>query len=1317
MGRHSISVRSRLTAGLVSACLSAATLVGFTIGGSLPASAAACPAGISITPVHSSKFYWDKKGNDNITGAYLGYKVTNTSGADLSSVSVGTSLGSTGNAALLRGGSQPASETIGTLTNGTSAFVYFLVNVKQSTGTDSVTTTLNYNSTNCTLAETLSSAPRRALAANANKLYTVEVLADISGTTSTAPSAVKHGSYATVVVTGNTGTIGAGPDANREINLTPVVYPGNFSADAWQLVDVQFYSNNSGCGSSGLISNQLHISTNTTITSANCGGLYSAAYTFKSRTTDKSSTSEVQAFSYIASGNLIKHTSPYGSVIGLPTVNNATGTATGKANVSLSSKLSAAIAANLIGFTADDTNVTVYQSQTITSNALTSVGGTQPISAVCLVDPNNSNTCSDGPFTVKNLKSDETFGTTDAGVFRLVTVNGAKRVQFTANNSYFQGGANSTDLPARIVMRLSDSASPASTSDAFANALILQGTPPTATGGSQAGPVNQNLSFTISATGTSVTKCLYLEDPMPEPCTSQSVTEINGSTWTLSGSTVTYVPANNFAGTKTIKLGVTDSYGATASADLTATTTSSPIYTLSFNANFGAASGTSGSVPANITGNGSVSFPQNTGNLEKPGFAFGGWSATQGGTTPVASPYTLSSNTTFYAIWNAAFTITFNGNGSNGGAVPSPVVGSGNLNLPGNSGALTNGSQVFMGWSLTQGGTSPISNPYNLTSNVTLYAIWQSIFTLTYDGNGHGSGSAPANQTGNGNLSISGNTGSLAKSGFTFGGWLIGGTTYNSGDTYNLTADTTATAIWTAVVQSITPTADPCAPVTSATFTGAYVELGLVGVVSESLDWLSVESSRVIGKLFSAALKVPAISAIAVNQASTNLVYANGYGELLANDSILNALGKASPATNSDPLEPSDVSVEPGSDPNSLEVNSNNGDPLELLDVTSIDLDLYVKFTGAELNNPALWQDLGYGAKCWKLEPFSDTWFYLPDPIQPPGAPAGNWVYSNIIVKAGSITADPTTFQTNTWFTSPRPGQMVWADVNGDGIYNPGGKTGDKAISHIVICANLAGSIPTPTTSTPVPTQTVNPTTSSSPTPTASITPTVSPTPTATPTYTVSPTPTPTIQESPEPTQSPCSSPTVAPPSPTPSPVISILLSPTPTPSSSTSPSPSSSPTPTVTVSPTTSPSPTSSATPSPTPTPSDSASPSPSASPTPSDSPSTSPSPSVTPTPGATPPAPDFDPNPPTICSPNDEYDVAMKLSNGKSTLCYRVTSESLMEIAAFGGLTLADGAVVATNDEELAATGFTGFHWLFVSMLLMSLGAFSVLYARRRD
>ena len=68
----------------------------------------------------------------------------------------------------------------------------------------------------------------------------------------------------------------------------------------------------------------------------------------------------------------------------------------------------------------------------------------------------------------------------------------------------------------------------------------------------------------------------------------------------------------------------------------------------------------------------------------------------------------------------------------------------------------------------------------------------------------------------------------------------------------------------------------------------------------------------------------------------------------------------------------------------------------------------------------------------------------------------------------------------NTLFPKPGPGQAVWADVNGNGIYDPGGKNGDKAISHVKICADLLSEQsprPTPTepgtdpAPTPAPTQ------------------------------------------------------------------------------------------------------------------------------------------------------------------------------------------------------------------------------------------------------
>jgi len=92
---------------------------------------------------------------------------------------------------------------------------------------------------------------------------------------------------------------------------------------------------------------------------------------------------------------------------------------------------------------------------------------------------------------------------------------------------------------------------------------------------------------------------------------------------------------------------------------------------------------------------------------------------------------------------------------------------------------------------------------------------------------------------------------------------------------------------------------------------------------------------------------------------------------------------------------------------------------------------------------------------------------------------------AKVIVKAGAGQ------YANTIFLDASAGQTVWADTNGDGVYNPGGKGGDKQISHIITCAG--GGQPTPSTTKPTPTTTKPTPTTTSPTPT-----TTSPTPTTT---------------------------------------------------------------------------------------------------------------------------------------------------------------------------------------------------------------------------
>ena len=88
----------------------------------------------------------------------------------------------------------------------------------------------------------------------------------------------------------------------------------------------------------------------------------------------------------------------------------------------------------------------------------------------------------------------------------------------------------------------------------------------------------------------------------------------------------------------------------------------------------------------------------------------------------------------------------------------------------------------------------PVTRTFNVSATVTTY-------TLTLDGNGNDSGTVPGDLTSSGgSVSIPGNTGTLIKNGFTFGGWTIGGTDYTDGDPYTLNSNVTATAIWTAVV-------------------------------------------------------------------------------------------------------------------------------------------------------------------------------------------------------------------------------------------------------------------------------------------------------------------------------------------------------------------------------------------------------------------------------------------------------------------------------------------------------------------------------------
>lgn len=78
-------------------------------------------------------------------------------------------------------------------------------------------------------------------------------------------------------------------------------------------------------------------------------------------------------------------------------------------------------------------------------------------------------------------------------------------------------------------------------------------------------------------------------------------------------------------------------------------------------------------------------------------------------------------------------------------------------------------------------------------------------YTVTYDGNGNTSGTAPTDSSSPYNsgstVTVLGNTGTLAKTGKTFGGWNTKadgtGTDYAAADTFTINANTTLYAKWT----------------------------------------------------------------------------------------------------------------------------------------------------------------------------------------------------------------------------------------------------------------------------------------------------------------------------------------------------------------------------------------------------------------------------------------------------------------------------------------------------------------------------------------
>jgi len=238
------------------------------------------------------------------------------------------------------------------------------------------------------------------------------------------------------------------------------------------------------------------------------------------------------------------------------------------------------------------------------------------------------------------------------------------------------------------------------------------------------------------------------------------------------------------------------------------------------NVTFDGNGSTSGST-ASQTASSSTTLRAN--GFVRDGYTFLKWNtAANGSGTNYNSGYTYSfaAGRTLYAIWSMNLTISYSSNLATSGDTPtvqSYYVGGPTITVSNNAGNLARTGFTFSGWNTAADGSGRAyatgGSNSSFSNDTTLYAQWiGSTYYILYSGNGHTGGTAPVTDSlvyGGSGITVSANTGSLQKTGYTFSGWATQpdgtGTQYAVGATnQTFAADTVLFAKWTGNTYTIT---------------------------------------------------------------------------------------------------------------------------------------------------------------------------------------------------------------------------------------------------------------------------------------------------------------------------------------------------------------------------------------------------------------------------------------------------------------------------------------------------------------------------------
>ena len=180
------------------------------------------------------------------------------------------------------------------------------------------------------------------------------------------------------------------------------------------------------------------------------------------------------------------------------------------------------------------------------------------------------------------------------------------------------------------------------------------------------------------------------------------------------------------AATKTIKAAVTNkNTGSVSTATLTVTVPALAKYTISYNANGGSGA------PGSQTKYYGKTLKLSTTKPTRTGYTFKGWSKSSTGSVAFASgaSYTTNASDTLYAVWEAnTYTVNLDANGGSGGTASVIKTYGQAVTLP--TSVPTRQNYNFKGWAPAANATDATwsaggSYAENITSNVTLYAVWE----------------------------------------------------------------------------------------------------------------------------------------------------------------------------------------------------------------------------------------------------------------------------------------------------------------------------------------------------------------------------------------------------------------------------------------------------------------------------------------------------------------------------------------------------------------------------------------------------------------